>query len=91
MYSKLMKNFEKQLKIYTEVLKIKSKDEKYTTEDLNLLFDNVKEEWRIFDNLITKMFFYELLTEEEYGKVYQDGYKKYREYFDICTNVLTER
>ena len=91
MYSKLMKKFEEQLKIYTEVLKIKSKDETYSKEDLNLLFDNVKEEWRIFDNLVTKMFFYELLTEEEYNKVYQDGYKKYREYFNTCTDILIER
>ena len=91
MYAKLMKNFEKQLKIYTEVLKIKSKSETYSKEDLNLLFDNVKEEWRVFDSLITKMFLYELLTEEEYNKVYQDGYKKYREYFNVCTDILTER
>lgn len=91
MYEKLMKNFEKQLKIYTEVLKIKSKNQAYSKEDLNLLFDNVKEEWRIFDNLITKMFFYELLTEEEYNKVYQDGYKKYRKYFKTCTDILIER
>ena len=91
MYAKLMKKFAEQLKIYTEVLKIKSKDEAYSKEDLNLLFDNVKEEWRIFDNLITKMFFYDLLTEEEYNKVYQDGYKKYREYFNTCTNILIER
>ncbi len=91
MYAKLMKNFEKQLKIYTEVLRIKSKNEKYTKEDLNLLFDNVKEEWRVFDSLTTKMFLYELLTEEEYNKVYQDGYKKYREYFNVCTNILVER
>lgn len=91
MYAKLIKNFENQLKIYTEVLKIKSKNEKYSKEDLNLLFDNVKEEWRVFDSLITKMFLYELLTEEEYNKVYQDGYKKYKEYFNICTNLLIER
>lgn len=91
MYAKLMKKFEEQLKIYTEVLKIKSKDETYSKEDLNLLFDNVKEEWRIFDNLVTKMFFYDLLTEEEYNKVYQDGYKKYRKYFNTCTNILIER
>lgn len=90
MYAKLMKNFEKQLKIYTEVLKIKSTDEKYSKEDLNLLFDNVKEEWRVFESLTTKMFLYELLTEEEYNKVYQDGYKKYREYFNACTKVLIE-
>lgn len=90
MYAKLMQNFEKQLKIYTEVLKIKSKDKAYSKEDLNLLFDNVKEEWRIFDNLVTKMFFYELLTEEEYNKVYQDGYKKYREYFKTCTDIVLE-
>ena len=88
MYEKLMKKFEEQLKIYTEVLKIKSKDEAYSKENLNLLFDNVKEEWRIFDNLITKMFFYDLLTEEEYNKTYQDGYKKYREYFKTCTDIL---
>ena len=86
-----MRNFEKQLKIYTEVLKIKSKNETYSKEDLNLLFDNVKEEWRVFDSLITKMFLYELLTEEEYNKTYQDGYKKYREYFKVCTNLLIER
>lgn len=91
MYSKLMKKFEEQLKIYTEVLKIKAKDKTYSKEDLNLLFDNVKEEWRIFDNLVTKMFFYDLLTEEEYNKVYQDGYKKYRKYFDTCTNILIEQ
>lgn len=91
MYAQLMKNFEKQLKIYTEVLRIKSKNEKYSKEDLNLLFDNVKEEWRVFDSLITKMFLYELLTEEEYNNVYQDGYKKYREYFNVCTDILTER
>lgn len=91
MYEKLMKKFAEQLKIYTEVLKIKATDEAYSKEDLNLLFDNVKEEWRIFDNLVTKMFFYDLLTEEEYNKVYQDGYKKYREYFDICTKVLIEK
>lgn len=91
MYAKLMKNFEKQLKIYTEVLKIKSKNQAYSNEDLNMLFDNVKEEWRIFDNLITKMFLYELLTEEEYNKAYQDGYKVYKKYFNDCTNVLIER
>jgi len=91
MYEKLMKNFEKQLKIYTEVLKIKSTDKKYSKEDLNLLFDNVKEEWKVFESLTTKMFLYELLTEEEYNKVYQDGYKKYREYFNVCTNVLIEK
>ena len=91
MYAKLMKKFAEQLKIYTEVLKIKATDEVYSKEDLNLLFDNVKEEWRIFDNLVTKMFFYDLLTEEEYNKVYQDGYKKYREYFEICTNILIEQ
>ena len=91
MYAKLMKNFENQLKIHAEVLKIKSTNEKYSKEDLNLLFDNVKEEWRAFDSLITKMFLYELLTEEEYNKVYQDGYKKYREYFDACTKALIER
>lgn len=91
MYAKLMKNFEKQLKIYTEVLKIKSKNQTYSNEDLNLLFDNVKEEWRIFDNLITKMFLYELLEEEEYNRAYQDGYKIYKKYFKVCTNVLIER
>lgn len=91
MYAKLIKNFEKQLKIYTTVLKIKSTDEKYSKEDLNLLFDNIKEEWRVFESLITKMFFYELLAEEEYNKAYQDGYKKYREYFDVCTNLLIEK
>ena len=91
MYAKLMKNFEKQLKIHTTVLKIKSTNEKYSKEDLNILFDIVKEEWRAFDNLITKMFLYELLTEEEYNKAYQDGYKKYREYFDVCTKVLIEK
>ena len=91
MYEKLMKNLEKQLKIYTEVLKIKSTDAKYSKEDLNLLFDNVKEEWRVFDGLITKMFLYELLTEEEYNKAYQDGYKKYKEYFKVCANVLIEK
>lgn len=91
MNTKLIKKFEEQLKIYTEVLKIKSNDEAYSKEDLNLLFDNVKEEWRIFDNLITKMFFYDLLTEEEYNQAYQDGYKKYRKYFDICTNILIEK
>ena len=91
MYAKLMKNFEKQLKIHTTVLKIKATNEKYPKEDLNILFDIVKEEWRTFDNLITKMFFYELLTEEEYNKAYQDGYKKYREYFDVCTNILIEK
>ena len=91
MYEKLIGNFEKQLKIYTEVLKIKSNDKAYSKEDLNLLFDNVKEEWRVFDSLITKMFLYELLTEEEYNRVYQDGYKKYREYFTICTNIIIER
>lgn len=91
MYAKLIKKFEQQLKIYTEVLKIKSNSETYSKEDLNLLFDNVKEEWRIFDNLITKMFFYDLLTEEEYNQTYQDGYKKYRKYFDICTNILIEK
>ena len=91
MYEKLIGNFEKQLKIYTEVLKIKSKNQTYSNEDLNLLFDNVKEEWRVFDSLTTKMFLYELLTEEEYNKAYQDGYKKYREYFNICSNILIER
>lgn len=91
MYAKLMKNFEKQIKIYTEVLKIKSKDETYSKENLNLLFDNVKEEWRVFESLTTKMFLYELLTEKEYNKVYQDGYKKYKEYFNICTSILAER
>ena len=91
MYAKLMKNFEKQLKIYTEVLKVKSTDEKYSKEDLNLLFDNVKEEWIVFESLTTKMFLYELLTEEEYNKVYQDGYKKYREYFNVCTDILISK
>lgn len=91
MYEKLIKNFEKQLKIYTEVLKIKSTDKKYSKEDLNLLFDNVKDEWKVFDSLITKMFLYELLIEEEYNKIYQDGYKKYRDYFKICTDILTEK
>lgn len=91
MYSKLMKNFEKQLKIHTTVLRIKSTDKKYSKEDLNLLFDNVKEEWRTFDKLVTKMFLYELLTEEEYNRVYQDGYNKYREYFEVCTNILIEK
>ena len=91
MYAKLMQNFEKQLKIHTTVLRIKSADKKFRKEDLNLLFDNVKEEWRTFDNLVTKMFLYELLTEEEYNKAYQDGYKKYREYFEVCTNILIER
>lgn len=91
MYAKLMKKFDKQLKIHTEVLKIKSKDKAYSKEDLNLLFENVKEEWRIFDNLITKMFFYDLLTGEEYNKVYQDGYKKYRKYFNTCTDILVNR
>lgn len=91
MYEKLMGNFEKQLKIYTEVLKIKSKSQAYSNEDLNLLFDNVKEEWRVFDSLITNMFLYEILEEEEYNKIYQDGFKKYKEYFNICTNVIIER
>lgn len=91
MYAKLMQNFEKQLKIHTTVLKIKSKSETCSKEDLNLLFDNVKEEWRTFDNLITKMFLYELLTEEEYNRAYHDGYKKYREYFDVCTSILIEK
>lgn len=91
MYEKLMGNFEKQLKIYTEVLKIKSKSQTYSKEDLNLLFDNVKEEWRVFDSLITKMFLYEILEEEEYNKIYQDGFKKYKEYFNVCTNIIIER
>ena len=91
MYEKLMGNFEKQLKIYTEVLKIKSKSQAYSKEDLNLLFDNVKEEWRVFDSLITNMFLYEILTEEEYNKIYQDGFKKYKEYFNVCTNTIIER
>ena len=86
-----MGNFEKQLKIYTEVLKIKSKSQTYSKEDLNLLFDNVKEEWRVFDSLITKMFLYEILEEEEYNKIYQDGFKKYKEYFNVCTNIIIER
>lgn len=91
MYAKLMKNFEKQLKIYTEVLKIKSRNQSYSNDDLNMLFDNVKEEWRIFDTLVTKMFLYELLTEEEYNRAYQDGYKIYRKYFNVCTDVIMER
>lgn len=90
MYAKLIRNFEKQLKIYTEVLKIKSQNQSYSADDLNLLFDNVKEEWKVFDSLTTKMFLYELLTEEEYNRAYQDGYKKYREYFKICTDILME-
>lgn len=91
MYDKLMKNFEERLTLYTNNLKEKAKNKAYSDEDLKLLFDYVKEEWRTYDKLVTEMLSYDLLTSEEYGRVYKDGYKKYKEYFNICTNILIER
>lgn len=91
MYDKLMNKFENQLAIYTNILKERAENKNYTVEDLKLLFESVKEEWKIFDNLITKMFFYDLITEEEYSKAYEDGYKKYKEYFDICTKIIISK
>jgi hypothetical protein len=91
MYDKLMKKFEEQLANYTNTLKEKAENEAYKLENLEILFGYVKEEWRTFDKLITEMFLYEVLTKDEYNKVYKDGYKKYKEYFDICTNILIEK
>lgn len=91
MYDKLMKNFEERLTIYTDNLKEKAGNKAYTNEDLKILFEYVKEEWRTFDKLITEMLSYDLLTSEEYGKVYEDGYKKYKEYFNICTEIIINR
>lgn len=91
MYNKLMENFEKRLALYTNNLKEKAKNEAYSDEDLKLLFDYVKEEWRTFDKLITEMLSYEVLASEEYGKIYEDGYKKYKEYFNICTETILNR
>ena len=91
MYDKLIKNFEKRLAMYTDNLKEKAENELYSYEDLKILFDYVKEEWRTFDKLITEMLSYELLESEEYGKIHKDGYKKYKEYFNICTDVLLDK
>lgn len=88
MYDKLMKNFEERLIIYTNNLKEKAENKAYTNEDLKILFEYVKEEWRTFDKLIIEMLSYDLLTSEEYGKVYQDGYNKYKEYFNVCTETI---
>lgn len=88
MYDKLMKNFEERLTIYTNNLKEKAENKAYSNEDLKILFEYVKEEWRTFDKLITEMLSYDLLTSEEYGKVYQDGYSKYKEYFNVCTETI---
>ena len=78
-----IKEFEKRLKMYTDNLKEKAKNELYSVEDLKILFDYVKEEWRTFDKLITEMLSYGLLESEEYGKIYKDGYEKYKEYFKL--------
>ena len=91
MYNKLIGKFENQLVIYINSLKEKAESKAYTNEELKLLFEVIKEEWRIFDNLITKMFFYDLITEDEYSKVYEDGYKKYKEYFNIGTKIIINR
>lgn len=91
MYDKLIKEFEKRLKMYTDNLKEKAKNELYSVEDLKILFDYVKEEWRAFDKLITEMLSYELLESEEYGKIYKDGYEKYKEYFNICTEIIINK
>ena len=91
MYDKLIKEFEKRLKMYTDNLKEKAKNELYSVEDLKILFDYVKEEWRTFDKLITEMLSYELLDSEEYGKIYKDGYGKYKEYFNICTEIIINK
>ena len=91
MYDKLMKNFEERLAIYTNNLKEKAENKSYTEEHLKILFDYVKEEWRTFDKLITEMLSYDLLTNDEYGKIYEDGYKKYKEYFNICTETIVNR
>lgn len=91
MYNKLMENFEKRLEMYTDCLKENAKNEAYSDEQLRLIFDYVKEEWRTFDKLITEMLSYEVLTSEEYGKIYEDGYKKYKEYFNICTETILNR
>ena len=91
MYDKLMGNFEKRLVLYTNCLKDNAKNKEYSDEQLKLLFDYVKEEWRTFDKLITEMLSYEVLTSEEYGKIYEDGYKKYKEYFNICTETILNR
>lgn len=91
MYNKLMENFEERLALYTNNLKEKAKNESYSDEDLKLLFEYVKEEWRTYDKLVTEMLSYEVLTSEEYGKIYEDGYKKYKEYFHICTETILNR
>ena len=91
MYDKLMENFEKRLVLYTDCLKKNAENEAYTDEQLKLLFDYVKDEWRTFDKLLTEMLSYEVLTSEEYGKIYEDGYKKYKEYFNICTETILNR
>lgn len=91
MYDKLMKNFEERLIIYTDNMKEKSKYNSYSVEDLKLYFEYVKEEWRTFDKLITEMFSYELLTSDEYGKIHKDGYSKYKEYFNICTEIIINK
>lgn len=90
-YNKLMENFEKRLEMYTDCLKENAKNKAYSDENLKLMFDYVKEEWRTFDKLITEMLAYEVLTSEEYGKIYEDGYKKYKEYFNICTETILNR
>ena len=91
MYDKLMENFEKRLVMYTDCLKKNAENKAYIDEQLKLLFDYVKDEWRTFDKLITEMLSYEILTSEEYGKIYEDGYKKYKEYFNTCTEIILNR
>lgn len=91
MYDKLMKNFEERLSIYTKNLKEKAENKAYTLEDSKILFEYVREEWRTFDKLITEMLSYDLLTSEEYGKVYEDGYKKYKEHFNVCTEIIINK
>lgn len=91
MYDKLMEEFEKRLAMYTNNLKEKAENELYSNQDLKLLFEYVKEEWRTFDKLITEMLSYDLLSSEEYGKIYQDGYKKYKEHFNTCTEIILNK
>lgn len=90
-HDKLIDGFEKRLVMYTDCLKKNAENEAYSDEQLKLLFDYVKEEWRIFDKLITEMLSYEVLESEEYGKIHKDGYKKYKEYFHICTETILNR
>lgn len=91
MYDKLMEKFEERLVMYTMTLKEKAEIKTYQSADLKILFEYVKEEWRAFDKLITEMLSYDLLTSEEYGKIYEDGYKKYKKYFNICTEILLKQ